>query len=311
MNYILLVAGFIFLLYGGKLLVKSGVALAERFRISPLVVGLTVVSFGTSAPELFVSVMAGIQGHPDVAIGNVIGSNIANITLVLALTAIVIPIPVRSSSVKIDAPFMILVSFLLWLFVFNLHLSRLEGMLFLLLIAIYGTAIFHWSRKKNSARSNQEQGVQLSVGKVILLFVLAVLGLVAGSELLVRSASSIALELGLGERVIAVTMVAFGTSLPELVTSLVAAFKKEMDISIGNIIGSNIFNILVVLGIASVVNPLEIDKGFLHQDIFWMLGTSTALFFFILPFKGGKLTRWKGVVLFCTYCIYVYILYFR
>jgi cation:H+ antiporter len=146
---------------------------------------------------------------------------------------------------------------------------------------------------------------------IIVMLTGAILGLAFGSDLLVKNATIIAEEWGVDKRVIAVTMVAFGTSLPELVTSVIAAFQKEMDISIGNIIGSNIFNILVVLGISGISSPLSVDKGFLTNDIYWMLGTSLLLFFYILPFKGGKLTRWKGISLFLIYGIYVYLLYQR
>ena len=310
MEYLRLVAGFILLLYGGHLLVKGGVALADRFKLSPLVIGLTVVSFGTSAPELFVSVVAGIRGHDQVAIGNVIGSNIANVALVLALTAIIFPIPVRSTSVKIDGPFMLVMSLLLLGFLYNLVLSRWEGLVFIVLITAYTYWHFHYSRKKKDFDDKQVKVKQMKLWKIILLLILSYLGLAFGSELLVNNASKIAIDLGVDERIIAVTMVAFGTSLPELVTSVIAAFKKEMDISIGNIIGSNIFNILVVLGISSLIKPLKVNPAFISSDIFWMLGTSFLLFVFILPFKGGKLTRIKGAILFLIYCVYIYILYF-
>lgn len=311
MEYLLLLAGFILLLFGGKLLVEGGVALAHRFNISPWVIGLTVISFGTSAPELFVSIMAGISGHDEVAIGNVIGSNIANIALVLALTAIVFPIPVRSSSVKIDGPIMIAISLLLYAFMFNRILSRWEGLLFIIIILGYTLAHFYYSKNRKHDVDPSIRLKTMTLGRIILQLVLAIAGLAAGSNLLVSNAGKIALSLGVDERIIAVSMVAFGTSLPELVTSVIAAFKKQMDISISNIIGSNIFNILVVLGISSLINPLTVNPAFLTNDIFWMLGISLLLFFYILPFKGGKLTRLKGLSLFLIYCVYVYILYFR
>ncbi len=311
MEYLLLLLGFILLLYGGKFLIKGGVALADRFRVSSLVIGLTVVSFGTSAPELFVSVVAAIKGHPDVAIGNVLGSNIANISLVLALTAIIIPIPVRSNSVKIDAPFMLLVSFLLWAFIYNQRLVRWEGALFLILIAGYTIGLFKFSKQSIQDKAKRVPIEKMKLGKIIFMLVLAYLGLAFGSDLLVDNASIIAANFGISERVIAITIVAFGTSLPELTTSLLAAVKGEMDISIGNIIGSNIFNILVVLGLTSFIKPIPIDNRFLQFDIFWMIGVSISLFFFILPFKGGKLTRVKASVLFLIYCIYLYLLFFN
>lgn len=312
MEYLLLFLGFILLLYGGKFLVKGGVALAERFNVSSLVIGLTIVSIGTSAPELFVSLVAAIKGHPEVAIGNVIGSNIANISLVLALTAIIIPVPVRSNSVKIDAPFMLIISALFWVFIYNLQFVRWEGIVFLVLILIYTIGLLKYSRNKNiKIKDTSIQVKREKLGKTIVIIILAYVGLAFGSNLLVDNASIIAANFGVSERVIAITIVAFGTSLPELTTSLLAALKGEMDISIGNIIGSNIFNILVVLGLTGVIKPISVNASFLQYDIIWMFATSLILFFFILPFKGGKLTRLKGSVLFISYCIYVYLLYFN
>ncbi len=311
MEYLLLIVGFILLLYGGKYLVKGGVALARRYNVSSLVIGLTVVSFGTSAPELFVSLIASIKNHPEVAIGNVIGSNIANVALVLALTAIVFPIPVRSSSVKLDAPFMLFVSMLLWCFFLNLILTRWEGGLFIILIISYTIVLLRLSRQNKYKRIIYDSDVKMGIGKILLIFILADAGLAIGSDLLVDNASKIAVNLGVDERIIAITIIAFGTSLPELATSVIAAFRKEMDISVGNIIGSNIFNILVVLGISSIVKPLKVNPDFLRNDIYWMMSTSLLLFLFILPFKGGKITRGKAIMLFLSYCVYVYILYFR
>lgn len=310
MEYIYLLLGFGLLLFGGKYLVKAGVALANRFNVSALVIGLTVVSFGTSAPELFVSVGSAIKNSPGFAIGNVIGSNIANIALVLALTAIIFPIPVKSASVKIDAPFMILVSLILWIFMLNGSLVRMEGAIFVVLILIYTVGLIHYSRRKQQKSVRREPDVNMKIGKTMLLLVFAIGGLAFGSELLVDNARIIALKFGVSERVIGITVLALGTSLPELATSAIAAFKKEMDISIGNVIGSNIFNILSVLGITSIVKPIPVDTGFLSFDIYWMFGASLLLFLFILPFKGGILNRPKAILLFGGYCVYVYLLYF-
>ncbi len=315
MEYLLLFAGFVLLLYGGDLLVKGGVSLANRFGVPPLVVGLTVVSFGTSAPELFVSVVAALKNHPEVAIGNVIGSNIANVALVLGLTALIFPIPVRSSSVKIDAPFMLIISLVLWFFMRNsnqLQLTRTEGAFFVFLLVSYTLFLIFVARKQNRSKLKVPDSThEKSIWVVIAMLVLAYVGLAFGSDLLVTNAGIIATEFGISERVIAITVVAFGTSLPELATSVIAAFRKQMDISIGNIIGSNIFNILAVLGITGLVKPIPVAEGFLRFDIFWMLGTSLLLFFFILPFKGGKLTRPKAGFLFACYCVYIYLLYFK
>jgi cation:H+ antiporter len=262
---------------------------------------------GTSAPEMFVSAIASYTGHNEVAMGNVIGSNITNVALVLALTALIFPIRVHSNSVKIDAPIMIIVSLILFFFILNYRLGRLEGLILVVVLIIYVLYSVFKSRREDNIEENIAVD-KLPVYAVILMIVFSIGGLAIGSELLVSNASRIALRLGVSERVIAVTLIAFGTSLPELSTSIVAAFKKEMDISIGNIIGSNIFNILGVLGISSLVKPMNVTEKFVKVDIYWMISVALLLFLFILPFKGGKLTRVKAGVLLLSYCSYIYFL---
>lgn len=307
MEYLFLFIGFALLLFSGKYLVIGSVSLANYFNLSKLVIGVTVVSFGTSAPEMFVSAFANFKGHPEVSMGNIIGSNIANIALVLAITAIIFPIPVKKNSVKIDAPFMLIISGLLLLFILNGTLTSVEGVVFLLILAAYITFIVVKSRKSEESK-NTETDAHQPLWKAIGFVVISTVGLALGSNLLVENASIIALEFGISERIVAITVIAFGTSLPELTTSAVAAFNKEMDISIGNIIGSNIFNILAVLGVTAVIKPMQIAPKFIQVDIYWMIAISVLLFLFILPLKGGRLTRLKGVVLFAVYCTYIYFL---
>ena len=302
-----LAAGFVILIYSGKYLVKGSISIAYRFKVSKLVIGLTVVAFGTSAPELFVSVMAAIDNHPGISVGNVIGSNIINIALVLAITAMIIPIPVRKSSIKYDWPVMMIASLLFYIFILNGYLQFLEGLIFLILLCAYVVFSIYYSRKNYNYLDAIEE-VHFSTLVSVLLLVLSSAGLALGSDLLVKNAVKIADKLHIDDRIISITVIAFGTSLPELVTSAAAAFKKEMDISIGNIIGSNIFNILCVLGITSMIKKIEIPSMTMHFDVFWMLGIALLLFLFILPLKGGKLTRPKGLFLFMVYCIYVYLL---
>lgn len=306
MEYLYLLIGFVLLLYGGHWLVTSGSALAFSLKVSPLIIGLTVISFGTSAPELFVSAAASVSGHPNLVLGNVVGSNIANISLVLALTAIIFPIKVNSNSVKIDAPFMLFVSLILWVFMLSKVIHLWEGIIFLLLLFTYTFGLIYLSRKQ---KNTPERITQMKVWKAILLFILADVALAIGSKLLVNNASKIAIDLGVSERVVAISLVALGTSLPELATSLIAAFKKQIDISVGNIIGSNIFNILGVIGLSAVLHPIAVEENFYKKDIFWMLGIAITLFIFILPFRGGQLTRIKGVILFLFYVGYIYFLY--
>jgi cation:H+ antiporter len=305
MEYILLLVGFALLLYSGKYLVKGSVAMANYFNVSKLVIGVTVVSFGTSAPEMFVSTFANLKGHPEVAMGNIIGSNIANIALVLAITAMIIPIPVKKDSVKIDAPFMLLVSVLLFVLILDFSISVIEGVLFLVILSSYITFLLVKSRKSNNEESNKET---LPLWKSIVFVLISAGGLALGSNLLVENATIIASDFGVSERVIGITVIAFGMSLPELATSVIAAIRKEMDISIGNIIGSNIFNILAVLGVSASLKSMDIAEKFVHVDIYWMLAISGLLFISILPFKGGRLTRIKGIMLFCVYCVYIYYL---
>lgn len=308
MEYFLLLIGFTLLLFGGHYLVLGSVTLADHFKISKLVIGVTVVSFGTSAPELFVSARAAITDSADFALGNVVGSNIANVALVLALTAIIFPIPVKKDSVKIDAPFMLIISGLLLGFMLDLYISRFEGIVFIVLLVSYILFIIRNSRKNADLSDLKIETDKVALWIAFIMVFGSVAGLAGGAYLLVENAKIIAFNFGVSERVIAITIVAFGTSLPELATSAIAAFKKEMDISIGNIIGSNIFNILAVLGVVSIIKPLKVDQNFLDVDIFWMLGISALLFLFILPFKGGKLTRIKGAFLAATYIAYIFFL---
>lgn len=301
--------GLILLLYSGRFLVKGSVSLANHFKISTLVIGVTIVSFGTSAPELIVSLKAAIDGHPDIAMGNVIGSNISNIALVLALTAIIFPIPVHRDSVIRDWPIMMIASLLLWIFIQNLKLEFHEGLIFFLLLVGYFIWSIMNSRKEGKLSKQEFAKPQFSVWISLLLIAISSMGLVFGADFLVRGASGIALNFGVSERVISISLVAFGTSVPELVTSAVAAFRKEMDISVGNIIGSNIFNIFAVLGMTSMVKGISINELTRSYDILWMLGITILLFVFMLPPSRAKLKRWKGIIMLSVYGFYIYKLF--
>ncbi|WP_372751764.1 calcium/sodium antiporter [Labilibaculum sp.] len=309
MDYLYLFLGFVILLYSGDLLVKGGVALSSHFKISTLVVGVTVVSFGTSAPELFVSLDAALHGSPDIAIGNVVGSNIANIALVLGFTAILMPLPVRSNSIIFDWPFMMGASLLFYLFVLNQHLETYEGIIFVAILIGFMVWTIWKSRTENRGAAIEFRSAKYSMFVSFLLIVIASVGLYYGANLLVGSAKNIALNFGVSERVVGLTLVAFGTSVPELATSAVAAYKKEMDISVGNIIGSNIFNICGVLGVTSIIKNIFITQPIITFDLLIMLGVSFLLFLLILPVHNGKLHRWKGFLLLSVYVSYVYIVF--
>ena len=305
MEYLKVLAGFVVLLYSGNYLVKGGVSLAGHLKISSLVVGITFVSLGTSAPELIVSVQAALKGHPDISIGNVVGSNISNIALVLAITSIIIPIRVSRNSVVINWPVMMLASVLFYVFIMNYSLDRWEGIIFILGLITFLYLSIRNSRKQHFSSNEEPVKPSQSIFVALLIVLLSCAGLAIGSNWLVNGAATVARNFGVSERVISVTLIAFGTSVPELATSIIAAVKKELDISVGNIIGSNIFNLLGVLGITASITPIDVNPNTIRFDVPWMLGISLLLFLFILPFKGGRLTRLKGIVMLISYAAYV------
>lgn len=309
MTYFLLFIGLALLLVSGEVLVKGAVGLAARLRISKLVVGATIVSMGTSAPELLVSMQAAIAGHPEIAIGNVVGSNIANLALVLGLVLIIFPLNVDKNTIRLDWPVMMVASVLFYLMAMNGLLGFIEGLvLVIILIGYVGYAVYE-SRKQSNQESESDfielkSEARRGFGYLLLLVVGGSIGLVFGARWFLEGAVSIAEQFSVSEHLISVTLVAFGTSVPELFTSLVAAFRKQTDISIGNLIGSNTFNILAILGLTSVVKEVAVSERMLSADMFWMLGIS----FLMLPFflMGNKLTRWQGFVLVISYTAYIY-----
>ena len=307
-----LIAGFVLLYFGGDWLVNGGVALARRFRISSLVIGMTIVAFGTSAPELLVSMMSSIKGSAGIAMGNVIGSNIANIGLILGLTAMLCPIPTQNRKVSANGLVMILASVLVLVFSLNNGLSRAEG-----LILFAGIILFTVISIRLGRTSNEEfepaadgQGKQMSVLAALLLIVLSCAMLAFGADFMVDGATSVAKTLGVSDKVIGLTIVALGTSLPELAASVAAALKKEMDISIGNIIGSNIFNLMCVLGVSASIRPIPFDYMQYRMDFIIMMAFSAGLIILIQPWKAqGRLGRISGIIMFAAYAIYAWSLF--
>jgi cation:H+ antiporter len=305
---ILYVFGSLIVLYfGASALVKGAASTAERLGVSALVVGLTVVSFGTSSPELIVSVQATLKGFGGISIGNVIGSNIANIGLVLGLSALIFPLKAHMQLIRVDTPFMILVSLLFVVFFLDQKIGRLEGLAFVIMIAAYAAYNIIKSKKENQAEVLKEYDE--SVPKIsphwtldVLFMILGLGGLVFGSHFLVKNAVRLAGGLGISEAAIGLTIVALGTSTPELATSVVAALKKQPDIAIGNVVGSNIFNILSILGFTSLIKPVATPdiKGI---DSIVMIGMSLLL----LPFikSGFTLRRWEGGLLLGMYVGYM------
>lgn len=307
--YLLLFAGLALLFVSGKYLVDSSVAISQRLKIPRMIIGLTVVAFGTSAPELLVSLQAAFSGYPEIAIGNVVGSNISNILLVLAITALIYPIPVPASSVKRDWPIMMGISLLLFFFTLNGWISRLEGGILVSLLV--GYILFSVMRSRGKRLKEEEENAKKLMPWWLagIIFLLSCVGLAFGADLLVENAALIAEEIGLSKRVVSITMVAVGTSIPEVATSVIAALKKETDISVGNIIGSNIMNILSVLGFTSLVSPISVSKEITGFDIPWMLGISLLLLFLMLPASRSRITRWEGIFMIVIYLLYIYLLF--
>ena len=307
MNILLIIGGLIFLIIGGNWLLKSAVALSLKLSIPKIVIGMTVVSFATSAPELIVSLNAALNGSPDLALGNVIGSNIANLGLVLGITLLFGEIKVQKSFYNTNWPFMIMASLLLYLFLgFDNIIVWYEGIILFTLLILF---LFYLLRfeKSNEIEELTDEKDSLPVFKIVLFLIIGGFSLWVGSELLVFGATSLAQEFGVSERVIAVTIVSFGTSIPELATSIIAALNKEKAISLGNLLGSNIFNILAVLGITSIITPVELfDQGLLTNDIFWMLGISFLLLPLVMLSKRNQLSRRDGVILLIIYCAFIY-----
>lgn len=298
----LLILSLVALYIGAGWLVQGSSALALKAKISPLVVGLTIVAFGTSAPELVVSLNATLSGQGDIAIGNIVGSNIFNIGVILGVSATICPLQVKKQLLRIEIPVMLAATVLFTILFWNGTLGRTEGLFFLTGIIIYTIFSLFYSRKHGTEGSSQELEEQhwavdtLAIvgGLVILVF---------ASRLLVDNAVSIAKELGVSEAVIGLTIVAAGTSMPELATSIVAAYKRKTDIAIGNIVGSNLFNILTIAGSCALIHPIE-AKNVNYIDLLVMLGISVLL----LPLvkSGQKISRTEGFVLILFYVIYMF-----
>lgn len=307
MEYFQLIIGLIILIFSGEFLVKGAVGIALKLRISTLVIGMTIVSFGTSAPELLVSIKAAIMGMPDIALSAVIGSNIINIAFILGLTVLIFPLNVSSDTIAIDWPVMMVSSLLLYLFMLNGTIAAYEGAVLFILLSLFTFWLIRRSRKNNREEENElkevKKGIVFLYLKDSVFVILGCLGLTYGADWFLTGANYIALDFGISERIIGLTLVAVGTSLPELITSLVAAFRKEMDISVGNLIGSNIFNILSILGVTSIIKEIQVNEQFLSFDIFWMLGISFIIFPLMLI--GRKISRLDGVLLLSLYISYV------
>ena len=314
MSIFYIIIGLVLLVLGGEFLVRSSVALSFKFNISKMVIGLTVVSFATSAPELLVSLQAAMDGYPAISLGNVIGSNIANIGLVLGITAILGPLFVDKDFYFLHWPAMAIISALLFVFLKNdMVLSTLEGGALLLGIIVFLIILIRKAKKASLAGEEEDVPDEVddslstvSPFKITLWLLIGALALYFGSELLVKGAVELATAMGVSERVIAVTMIAVGTSVPELAASIIAVMKQEKSISIGNLIGSNIFNIGSVLGITALIKPIPVENAeLLSKDIFWMLGFAAILIPITLFFGKNEINRFKGVLIFTAYAAFI------
>ncbi len=308
MEYFLLSLGLITLLFGGKILVDGASSIALKLGMSTGLIGLTVVAFGTSAPELLVSLTAALKGNSDISIGNVVGSNIANIGLVLGISGLVYPILIRKSHVRFEYTVMVVVTLIYYVLSLDLTISRLEGIL--LFVGFIGFNAYLFKNLGKGIQPENEQ-TEEEIEEVrdyswissIGLFAGGVAALYFGSDLLVTNAVVISREIGISERIIGVTIVAIGTSLPELITSIIAAMSKRTDLALGNILGSNIMNILSIIGMTAVVKPIAISEAFLQSDYLWMMGISLLLY----PLMKTKMriSKVEGLILLCAYTGYL------
>ena len=299
---VLLVIGFVMLIKGADWFVDGASALASKFGISHLVIGLTIVAMGTSAPEAAVSITAALSGNADISVGNVVGSNILNILIILGLTAMIIPIPFDKASVRIGIPFMTGITVLFLILGLDGVIGRFDAFLLLCVFGIYLGYLFWETKKHRDELADDDSEIPvMSLGKAAFFIVLGLVLIVWGSDITVDAASDIATTLGMSKRFIGLTIVALGTSLPELVTSVVAARKGNASMAVGNIIGSNIFNILFVIGLSGIIVPIHFATAFQKDSLFAILA---CIILFICSAGDHKLNRKEGAVLLITYAAY-------
>lgn len=302
----LIILGFVGLIYGANWLVEGASSLAKKNNISDLVIGLTIVAFGTSAPELVVNSVASADGFSDIVLGNVIGSNNFNLFIILGIASLVYPIAVQDSTTKGEIPISLLVALVVLALANDFFLgdetsiSRVDA---IVLLCLFAGFLYYIFRQMKSQKPEEIAVDSMSNGKVALLIGLGFAGLIIGGKLVVDNAVEVATNLGVSQKIIALTIIAAGTSLPELVTSVVAAMKKNSDIAIGNVIGSNIFNLLLVLPISALINPIKYNSIF-NQDLYILSGGTVLIIIAILTGKTRNISRWQGFILLTTYLCY-------
>ncbi len=301
-SFLLLALGFVLMVKGADFFVEGASSLALKLKIPQIVIGLTIVAMGTSAPEAAVSITSAIKGTAGIAIGNIVGSNIANVLLILGITAMMIALPIQKNTIKYEMPFTCFISILLVMMGYYFHsITRLCALVFIILFVLF---LLYLIKISKNIEEVDENASKLSAIKVILFIVGGILALVWGSDLTVNNAITIAHKIGVSDRIIGLTIIAIGTSLPELVTCIIAAIKKQADLAIGNIIGSNIFNILFVLGLAGLIQPMKFEKAFLYDGIVMIFA---ILLLFIYTVKKQRLSRLQGfsfLILYIAYMIF-------
>jgi len=309
MDYLLIVAGFILLTSGANILISGATGLAAKFNISNLVIGLTVVAFGTSAPELVVNVVAAVEGNNEIALTNVLGSNSINTFVILGLSAILFPLLAQRSTIRVEIPLSLFAAVAVLvlgsgMFVSPVQgLSRLDGLFLLLCFSAFMLYVFYLA-KKGEAPVADENYKPIGIAKALFFVVGGLAGLAFGAEMIVRSAVNLAVSWGVSQAVVGVTIIALGTSLPELATSVAAAYKKSADIAVGNIIGSNIFNIFLVLGVSAVIRPLPMYPNLVADAVVAATG-SLLLLVFVGTGKKHVLNRTHGIILLAVYAAYL------
>lgn len=312
---ILFILGFVVLIKGADLLVDGASAIAKHLKISDMVIGLTIISIGTSSPEMFVNLIAASKGTTDLALGNIIGSNIANVFLVLGITAAICPVAVSGRTMKRELPFSILAAVLLGIMANDVILrgvgssvvSRIDGIILFLLFNVFLLFLFK-SAKRDQTYDAKYAIPGLSVPKSLIMILLGLAGLSLGSDWIVDGAIEIARIIGISEKTIGLTIVAFGTSLPELAASAAAALKKNVDLAVGNVIGSNIFNVFLILGMSSIIRPLPV-KGSMNIDITVMFAAHLFILLFLFTGRRKIIDRWEGIVMFIIYLGYIAFLF--
>lgn len=310
MNIVYIVVGLLLLVLGGNWLLKAAVALSLKLNIPKIVIGMTVVSFATSAPELIVSIKSALNNATGLAVGNVIGSNIANIGLVLGITVILSTIEVEKSFYKTDWPVMMIASLLLYFFIaFDNTIQQYEGGIMFTLLVVFLIYLLRF-QKQAVVDEMPEDDEELPLYKIAMFFVIGGFGLWAGSELLINGSVNLAKKMGVSDAIIGVTVVSVGTSVPELAASIIAVMKKEKAISLGNLIGSNVFNILAVLGVTAIITPVKLNADALSlvtNDIYWMLAISFAVLPLVFFPKKLRLNWKDGIILLTSYFVFVFL----